>query len=558
MGRAIVRAVCAIGVGLALFWIGNRIGWHVRSGLESGLGAAAIIDGLEGVLTAWPPAISTHRADLLAGLGPVAAAGLAWLYRWSDRTTTRDGEEHGSARWGTPGDIRPFVMPAGRNLLMTASERLGLDGRRTQRNLNVLVVGSSGSGKTRRYVIPNLMEANMSYAVTDPKGEIRASTADRLRERGYEVRCLDLVDPARSDHFNPMAYIPRGEGMEQAVGRLTANILANTKDLDAKTEGFWEDTARNLLNALLTWVMLTEDHPTLNHAADLLARMEASEHDESQRSDVDIMFAEARAMADERRDARDDMDEDARRFLGGLEYAAGLYRAYEQAPGETKRSIIVTLATRLAPMRAPAVRAILGRDDLDLASLARCRGVLYLVLPDTDGTLNFLAAICYQCLFETLIRQADREPGAERVPVHCFLDEFANTGRIPNFQRLVATMRSRGVSASVIVQNFAQGKAMYREEGWETIAGNCDSTLFLGGSEPSTLQWVSKRLGSQTVTVRDSSESRGANGSYSVSAKTIRRELMLPEELALLGTDECVYILRGVPPFRSRKLEAKG
>lgn len=269
------------------------------------------------------------------------------------------------------------------------------------------------------------------------------------------------------------------------------------------------------------------------------------------------MFESARELVDEYRDDPGLHDEDSRRTLEGLDFAARQYRKFIQGAGETKRSVIMSLGVRLSPLEVAGVRRILSADTILLDRIRQRRTAVFLALPDTEGTFSFLTAIFYQCLFEANVYQADHadSASAEQLPLHCFLDEFANVGRIPNFQRLIATIRSRGISCSVIIQNYAQGKAMYRDD-WETIVGNCDSILFLGGTETSTLEWVSKRLGFQTIDVMDDSESKGVNGSYTTSWRRTKRELMQPDELGLLPTDECIYILRGVRPFRSRKIAA--
>lgn len=542
-----------------LFGLGNRVCLQVRGDMAAGLSVGEIIDRMFIGMAERPLFLSLHQADLLAGLGVVAAVGLVWLYRWSMRRDLREGEGHGSAKWGTPADIKPFRQGGRRDLMMTATESLGIDGRVTKRNLNVLVIGSSGSGKTRRYVLPNLRQANMSYAITDPKGEIRNAVGDLLRGRGYALRCLNLIDLERSDRFNPMRYLNPSDP-EAGILRLTENIIPNTAGDNRRPgngDGFWERAERNLLNALTAWVRFAEDEPNLNRVTDLLDRMEASEADETMQSDVDLMFDAARELVAEYRADPGRHDAESRQTLEGLDFAARQYRKFQQGAGETKKSIIISLGVRLAPLQVGSVRRILSGDDMRLDEIALRPTSVFLALPDTENTFSFLAAILYQCLFESNVYQADRTNASggsmRRLPVHCFLDEFANVGRIPNFQRLIATIRSRNISCSVIIQNYAQGKAMYRDD-WETIVGNCDSMLFLGGTETSTLEWVSKRLGSQTIDVMDDSESKGVNGSYSVSWRRAKRELMQSDELGLLPTEECIYILRGVRPFRSRKI----
>ena len=553
------KTVMTLLFGGILFWLGNRICMQARDDLACGLNVNVVIDQIfDGILTR-PVFLSMHHVDLLAGLGTVIAAGLIWLYRWSTRRDLREGEEHGSARWGTPADIKPFQQGGRHDLLMTATESLGINGRITQRNLNVLVIGSSGSGKTRRYVLPNLNQANMSYAITDPKGEIQNSTSALLHGRGYTIRCLNLIDLDRSDRFNPMRYLDPTDP-EASILRLTENIITNTSGDSHHTnngDGFWERAERNLLNALIAWVRFAYDDPNLNQVTDMLDQMEASETDETMQSDVDLIFETTRELVAEYRAHPDRHDNESRHTLEGLDFAARQYRKFQQGAGETKKSIIISIGVRLAPLQVGSIRRILSGDDIRLDTIALQPTAVFLALPDTHNTFSFLAAILYQCLFETNVHQADHTSDSgdtrQRLPVHCFLDEFANVGRIPNFQRLITTIRSRGISCSIIIQNYAQGKTLYKDD-WETIVGNCDSMLFLGGTETSTLEWVSKRLGNQTIDVMDDSESKGINGSYSISWRRTKRELMQPDELGLLPTDECIYILRGVRPFRSRKI----
>ncbi|KAA8830181.1 VirD4-like conjugal transfer protein, CD1115 family [Bifidobacterium tissieri] len=555
--KTALKALMAALLGLLLFWIGNRTAMRLRLDITEGHDLNTVTDRLLEDIVSRPLYVSTDRIDLLCGIGAVAIVGLMILYRWSTRRDLREGEEHGSARWGTARDIKPFQLGGQNDLLMTATESLGIDGGRTQRNLNVLVIGSSGSGKTRRYVLPNLRQANMSYAITDPKGEIQAGMEPYLRGKGYEIRCLNLIDMDRSDMFNPMRYLNPADP-EAGILRLTENIITNTAGDGGKKsggDGFWERAERNLLTALIAWVRFSEESPDLNKVMDLLDRMEASEEDEGMQSEVDLMFEVARELINDYHADPSQHDEDSKRTLEGLEFASHQYRKFQQGAGETKKSIIISLGVRLSPLQVGSVRRILSDDTMRLDDIANRKTAVFLALPDTEGTFSFLASILYQCLFECNVYQADHvgTESERRYPVHCFLDEFANVGQIPNFKRLIATIRSRGLSCSIIIQNYAQGKALYKDD-WETIVGNCDSMLFLGGTETSTLEWVSKRLGSQTIDVMDSSESKGVNGSYSTSWRRVKRELMQPDELGLLNTDQCVYILRGVRPFLSGKL----
>lgn len=538
---------------LVLFWTGDKIGYRIRADMEAG------VSGLDMADRFWldlldPSHISTHPTDMLCGLTLVAVAGLAWAYRRAARLTLRNGEEHGSAHWAGPRDIKLFIDPdPAHNLRFTRTERLSTDTRRTLRNLNVLLLGSSGSGKTRYYVKPNLLGADMNWAVTDPKGELKRDTESPMKARGYAVHALDLVDLTRSDRFNPMRYIDPAEP-QLAILRLTDNLVTNATGDRKNGDGFWEDAEKALLSALIAWVHYTEDEPTLNHVTDMLDQMGASEQDEEREFIVDALFAETRVEIAAMRAHEDDYDEQTRDMLEGLAFACAQYNTFLKGAGETKKSIIITTGVHLAPLQVREVRRILSGDDIHLESLDEGKRVVYLELPDTNATFGFLASVFYQCLFETLVRKADHTDGGRLGrDVHCLLDEFANIGKIPNFVRLVATIRSRGISCSIILQTVSQGKSLYKDD-WETIAGNCDSWLFLGGNEASTTKTISDRLGDQTIDVIETSETKGMNGSWSRSVRKNARKLLTPDELGRLDTDQCVYLLRGLPPFLSHKL----
>lgn len=374
-----------------------------------------------------------------------------------------------------------------------------------------------------------------------------------MKARGYAVHALDLVDLTRSDRFNPMRYIDPAEP-QSAILRLTDNLVTNATGDRKNGDGFWEDAEKALLSALIAWVHYTEDEPTLNHVTDMLDQMGASEQDEEREFIVDALFAETRVEIAAMRAHEDDYDEQTRDMLEGLAFACAQYNTFLKGAGETKKSIIITTGVHLAPLQVREVRRILSSDDIHLESLDEGKRVVYLELPDTNATFGFLASVFYQCLFETLVRKADHTDGGQLGrDVHCLLDEFANIGKIPNFVRLIATIRSRGISCSIILQTVSQGKSLYRDD-WETIAGNCDSWLFLGGNEASTTKTISDRLGDQTIDVIETSETKGANGSWSRSVRKNARKLLTPDELGRLDTSQCIYLLRGIPPFLSHKL----
>jgi type IV secretion system protein VirD4 len=530
MRKTAQTILCSLaGIGF-LFWLGDKLSWQIRTDLAAGLLWDMIINRFWHDLTN-PLHISLNRTDLMWGAITVGIGLLSWAYHISSKLHTRPGEEHGSARWGTQRDIAPFQEPvSAHNLHFTQTERLGLDTCRTRRNLNVLLLGSTGSGKTRYYVKPNLLNADMNFACTDPKGELKRDTEHMLLDKGYRTSTLDLIHLNRSDGFNPMRYLD-AEEPEPAILRLVENIVANTTDEKKDSDGFWERSEKALLTALTAWVYYTEDgtgideqgrtvdNRSLNKVTDMVGQMSSSEQDEDREFIIDAYFAETAIEIDNMRANPDAYDEETRRMLDGLGFACAQYRTYLQGAGETKKSIVISLGVRLAPLQVRNVRRILDHDDFELETLDEGKRVIYLELSDTEATFNFLAAIFYQSLFETLVRKADANPGGRLArEVHCMLDEFANIGKIPNFKTLIATIRSRRISASIIMQAWSQGKATYKDD-WETIAGNCDSTLFLGGNEKSTTEWVSERIGNETIDVVKTSESRGSSSSWTKSIR---------------------------------------
>ncbi|OZG60719.1 MULTISPECIES: VirD4-like conjugal transfer protein, CD1115 family [Bifidobacterium] len=546
------------------FWAADLMAMQIRSDIAAGSDASAMMDHLAMAFRA-PLRLSLDRVDLLWGLGGACAVGLYHLYRWSMRRTYRDGEEYGSARWATSDEMAPYTdRNPSQNLQMTATEGLSLDTVGTKRNLNVLMLGSSGARKTSAYVIPNILKRTMHYACTDPKGELWDSTAATLRDAGYDTRCLDLIDLTCDTMFNPLKYIDPMKP-DVSIMRLVSNLLANTDSSEAEKhsgDDFWVKSERALLTSLIAMVYYTKvdekaGECNLNSVVDLAAKLRASEEDENMISEVDAKMLGAEEVwkifaADE-----DAWDEQAARTVRGLRFAADQYRPFTQGAGETKKSIIISLGVRLAPLQVHEVREIVKDDNIgiDLIGADKSkRMAIYLKIPDEDTTFNFLAAIFYQCLFDSVFRRTRNMPDKRLpVPLHCFLDEFANVGRIPHFERLISTMRSRNVGASIILQTLGQLKSMYPKD-WETITGNCDSTLFYGGGEESTTEWVSKRLGKQTIDTRETSESRGVNGSWSISHRRTGRELMLADELSKMDDDLCIFMLRGLHPFQSRKL----
>ncbi|WP_455952026.1 VirD4-like conjugal transfer protein, CD1115 family [Arcanobacterium haemolyticum] len=540
------------------FWAGDKISYQIRTDLDAGYEIAQVLDRFWLDLN-YPFHLSLEKVDLLAGLGTVAFIGLIWAYNSVGKGTRRQGEEHGSAAWARPSQIHPFKdKKRSNNILFTASESLSLDSRKTQRNLNALVIGSSGSGKSRYFVLPNLHQANTSFVVTDPKGELAAQTTPYLEQQGYKVRCLNLIDPGLSCTYNPLAYFNDAQP-EVDVMIMTENFITNTTGKKNAGGDFWEKAERALLNALISYIYFTKGKEgTLIDVVDLLAKMQASESNEELKSDVDYIFDAITETINEydNDNEQDQWGQEAVDALNGLRFAASQYNTYTQGAGETKKSVIISLGVRMAPLHMAPIRKLLATDTIEFDRVGQEKTALFLIIPDTHAAFTFLVSIFYEQFFEKSIYIADHTP-ERRLPylVQCFMDEFANIGKMPSFERKIAVMRSRGISTSIIIQNFSQGKALYKDD-WETIVGNCDSLLFLGGNEKSTTEYISKLVGKQTLASTDTSESKGRNGSWTLQNRTLGRDLITPDEVGRMDGRKCIYVLRGLPPFFSQKLPA--
>ena len=539
------------------WWCANKVTWQVRTDQEAGRDFSQIIDRFTLDLTAHPLHVSFAGADVLGGFGGIALVLLIALYMYGARKPTRPGEEQGSARWAKPSEGRKFAGDRKTDMLFTLTESLNLDSRKTQRNLNALIIGSSGSGKSRYYVMPNLAQANTSFLVTDPKGEVQRAMGQRLKDKGYEIRSLNLIDFDRSDTFNPLRYF-NPEQAEVDCAILVENLITNTSG--QKPSGgsdFWEKAERALLTAFVSYIYFTKGaQGTLIDVVDMLAKMQASEENEEATSEIDAIFSVAKECVEVFDQNPDEYDEEATIMLNGLRFACSQYNIYTQGAGETKKSIIISLGVRMAPLHMAQLRRILGSDTIDADQVGKRRSAIFLVIPDSHQAFSFIASIFYELFFERNMYLADHNPsGRLEVPVQCFMDEFANIGKLPSFERKIAVIRSRGISTSIIMQTYAQGKSLYKDD-WETIVGNCDSLLFLGGNEPSTTEFISKRLGKETIISQDTSEQKGTNGSWSRSLRSQGRELMTPDEIGRLDGGTCLYLLRGIPPFKSRKLQA--
>lgn len=480
--------------------------------------------------------------DLLAGVIAAAALKLFVLYRRKNAKKFRQGEEYGSARWGTPKDIQPFIDPVfENNIILTQTERLTMNSRPSKpkyaRNKNVIVIGGSGSGKTRFYVKPNLMQMpdKVSYVVTDPKGTIIVECGEMLKKAGYRLKVLNTINFRKSMHYNPFQYIRS----EKDILKLANTIIANTKGEGEKsTEDFWVKAERLLYCALIGYIYYEAPEEEQNFATmlEFLNASEAREDDESFQNAVDLLFEELEREKPEH-------------------FAVRQYKKYKLAAGKTAKSILISCGARLAPFDIQELRDIMAYDEMELDQLGERRTAMFVIISDTDDTFNFIVAIMYTQLFNLLCDKADDEHNG-RLPYHVrlLLDEFANIGQIPKFDKLIATIRSREISASIILQSQSQLKTIYKDAS-EIILGNCDTMLFLGGKEGSTLKEISETLGKETIDLYNTSDTRGQSRSYGLNYQKTGKELMSRDELAVMDGNKCILQLRGVRPFLSDKYD---
>ena len=453
----------------------------------------------------------------------------------SEHRNTRPGEEHGSARWGNAKELnRRYRDTQGPNLLMTRNIRIGVDGYKHKHNTNVLVVGGSGAGKTRTYAVPNVLEAGCSMVITDPKGEILRKTGGFLKRAGYEVRVFDLLNPEASFCYNPFRYLRD----DKEVLQLITNLIQNTTPPHAQSsDPFWEKSETALLQALMLYLLheAPPEEQNFGMVMELLGSAQVKEEDENFESPLDILF-ERLAMRDPE------------------SIAVKQYGIYKQAAGKTAKSILVSVGVRLAAFNLPQIARLTMTDELHLDDLGERRVALFCCIPDSDKSLNYLVGMVYTQLIQTLFYQADRvHRGRLPVPVHCLMDEFPNIS-LPkdSFQSALATMRSRGIFCSIIVQNIAQLKSMYKDS-WESLVGLCDEFLYLGGNEQGTHKYVSELIGKETVETTSRSLSRGRSGSSSTSHQQTARDLMTPDEVRLLSNDKALLFVRGERPVMDWK-----
>ena len=523
---------------LAFFYLGNIFSNHVRSYV----GGDVIDKIFQGILElntmSFLPSI--HPADILIGIGVAALIKFIVYTKGKNAKKFRQGKEYGSARWGTKKDIEPYMDEKFQNnILLTQTERLTMNGRPSNpkyaRNKNVLVIGGSGSGKTRFYVKPNLMQMHSSYCITDPKGTIVLECGKMLEDNGYEIKILNTINFKKSMKYNPFAYIRS----EKDILKLVQTIIANTKGEGEKAgEDFWVKAEKLYYTALIGYIFYEAPREEKNFATllDMIDASEVREDDETYMNPIDRLF-------------------EALEKKEPTHFAVKQYKKFKLAAGKTAKSILISCGARLAPFDIRELRDLMKEDELELDTLGDRKTALFVIISDTDDTFNFVVSIMYSQLFNLLCDKADDVYGG-RLPIHvrCLLDEFANIGLIPKFEKLIATIRSREISASIILQAQSQLKAIYKDNA-DTIVGNCDSTLFLGGKEKTTLKELSETLGKETIDLYNTSETRNNQKSFGLNYQKTGKELMSQDEITVMDGGKCIFQLRGVRPFLSDKFD---
>lgn len=523
---------------LAFFYVGNIFSHHIRA-YTGGDVIDKIFQGILELNTmSFIPSI--HLTDILIGIGVAALIKFIVYSKGKNAKKFRQGKEYGSARWGTRKDIEPYMDEKFQNnILLTQTERLTMNGRpanpKYARNKNVLVIGGSGSGKTRFYVKPNLMQMHSSYCVTDPKGTIVLECGKMLEDNGYEIKILNTINFKKSMKYNPFAYIRS----EKDILKLVQTIISNTKGEGEKAgEDFWVKAEKLYYTALIGYIWYEAPREEKNFATllDMIDASEVREDDETYMNPIDRLFE-----ALEKREP--------------THFAVKQYKKYKLAAGKTAKSILISCGARLAPFDIRELRELMSEDELELDTLGDRKTALFVIISDTDDTFNFVVSIMYSQLFNLLCDKADDVYGG-RLPVHvrCLLDEFANIGLIPKFEKLIATIRSREISASIILQAQSQLKAIYKDNA-DTIVGNCDSTLFLGGKEKTTLKELSETLGKETIDLYNTSETRSNQKSFGLNYQKTGKELMSQDEITVMDGGKCIFQLRGVRPFLSDKFD---
>ena len=525
---------------LIVWYLVDKISWLYRVA-EGTLAGEKLLFVFSNFQTAFQnPLPSLHPQDFLVGVaGALIARGLIYM-KQQDAKKFRQGVEYGSARWGTPADIKPYVDEnPDNNIILSQTERLTMSSRpknpKYARNKNILVIGGSGSGKTRFFIKPSLLQRHSSYVVTDPKGTLLVECGRMLERGGYAIRSLNTINFKKSMHYNPFVYIRS----EKDILKLANTIIANTKGEGEKSgEDFWVKAERLYYQALigLIWYEAPDEEMNFGTLLELINASEAREDDENFKNAVDYLFEELEAQ---------DPDH----------FAVRQYKKYKLAAGKTAKSILISCGARLAPFDIRELRELMSYDELELDTLGDRKTALFVIISDTDDTFNFVVSIMYTQLFNLLCDKADDEYGGH-LPVHvrCLLDEFANIGQIPKFDKLIATIRSREISASIVLQSQSQLKAIYKDSA-DTIVGNCDTTIFLGGKESSTLKEMSEMLGKETIDLFNTSDTRGTSRSYGINYQKTGKDLMTKDELAVMDGGKCIVQVRGVRPFLSDKYD---
>ena len=525
---------------LLFVWLFDKVGAAVR--LSPGADASAKLlhlgDGFTAAFSSIAP--SFHPADLLIGIAGAVIVRLIIYVKGKNAKKYRKGMEYGSARWGTAEDIKPYTDPVfENNIPLTQTERLTMNSRPKQpkyaRNKNILVIGGSGSGKTRFFVKPSLMQMHSSYVVTDPKGTVLIECGKLLQRGGYRIKVLNTINFKKSMKYNPFAYLRS----EKDILKLVNTIIANTKgDGEKSGEDFWVKAEKLYYTALIgyIWYEAPEEEKNFTTLLEMINASEAREDDEDFQNPVDLMFERLEEKYPEH-------------------FAVKQYKKYKLAAGKTAKSILISCGARLAPFDIKELRELMETDEMELDTIGDRKTALFVIISDTDDTFNFVVSILYTQLFNLLCDKADDEYGG-RLPVHvrCLLDEFANIGQIPKFEKLIATIRSREISASIILQSQSQLKAIYKDNA-DTIVGNCDTTLFLGGKEKTTLKEISEILGKETIDSFNTSETRGRELSHGLNYQKLGKELMTQDEIAVMDGGKCILQLRGVRPFFSDKFD---
>ena len=522
---------------IALFATKLGQAWRLAPGMDFSGKALHLMEGFAAAFQSALP--SFHPIDLCAGVAAALLIRLAVYVKGKNARKFRKNIEYGSARWGKPEDIAPYVDPKfENNVILTQTERLMMSNRpkdpKTARNKNVLVVGGSGSGKTRFFIKPNLMQLHSSYVVTDPKGSIAVECGKLMLRNGYKVKIFNSINFKKSHHYNPFAYIHS----EKDILKLVTTLIANTKGDGKSGDDFWQKAETLLYTALIGYIHYEAPEEEQNFATliEFINAMEVREDDETFENNVDLAFKEL-----------------AQREPN--HFAVRQYKKYKLAAGKTAKSINISCGARLAPFDIQELREITMYDELELDTLGDRKTALFLIMSDTDSTFNFLISMIYSQLFNLLCEKADDVYGG-RLPVHvrCLIDECANIGQIPNLEKLMATIRSREISACLVLQVQSQLKALYKDNA-DTIIGNCDSSIFLGGKEPGTLKELNQALGKETIDTFNTGESRGREVSHSLNYQKLGKDLATIDELAVLDGGKCILQLRGVRPFLSDKYD---